>query len=55
MKKILFFIGFILSISSLVYGADIDERKTDVYFANGINTTEQQADDSSYISREKQN
>ncbi|MEN8148071.1 MAG: hypothetical protein ABFR02_10710, partial [Campylobacterota bacterium] len=43
MKKILFYIGFILSISSLVHGAAIDERKTDIYFGNGVWNNRQSA------------
>ncbi len=45
MKKILLF----LSILPILAFSAIDERKTDVYFANGIDTKEQVAIDNSLL------
>lgn len=42
MKKVITLIIFIFSVS--LY-ANIDERLSDVYFANGIDTSEEQAND----------
>jgi hypothetical protein len=46
MKKLLLLI--ILSLSPLVSVAEIDESKTDVYFANGVDTTRKEAESSAY-------
>ena len=46
MKNI--FIIFILLLSTFLY-ASIDERKSDVYFANGIDTTKKQANDAKNV------
>jgi hypothetical protein len=40
MKKLLLLILMLSPLSSM---ASVDESKTDVYFANGINSTEAQA------------
>ncbi len=45
MKKLLF---LLLILSPLIATAAVDESKTDVYFANGVDTTEKQAWDSAH-------
>jgi len=47
MKKLLF--TFVLLLNSVTIFANIDERKTDVYFANGIKTLQQTAIDNAGI------
>ncbi|WP_373033129.1 hypothetical protein [Sulfurovum sp.] len=47
MKKLLF--AFVLLLNSVTIFANIDERKTDVYFANGIMTAQQTAIDNAGI------
>ena len=44
MKKLIFFVIFIIIFSGPASSSEIDERKSDIYFANGILTTEAEAD-----------
>jgi hypothetical protein len=49
MKKLLLFLIFLFPIFLNAQTADIDERKNDIYYANGIMNTRTQAQDSSNL------